>query len=402
MQGASAQDILSKTKTGRDRSDSVLTATLDAKERVKRLAEMLSLLWPGAGMYACRYQHETHDCLCVLDSKAQARPAWESALRDTLSRSTIERSASPPSVIPTPARLGLDEHVLAVETSGTEPGECVTLALALSTETPKEVLSALQVVLMNCACHLHARMCEELCQRESEAAREATAALSWLANRGELASPLAHEVNNVLNNIVLHLAVVEQRLPQQSRGDLGVIRQQIAAITNMMKLWHQCRQEPPASAVLADINRVIATMAREWCDNTKQRGFHAGRPPELELADQALPVQASVPDLRRLLTFLLNNAASLGGDRQPVRVTTGATADKVWLRVHGHGPQVPAEQLPHIFEPTFAGCPGVNSLEMAACRALVSRLMGKIRAESSADGGIEIHVEIPGASGIRT
>ena len=40
------------------------------------------------------------------------------------------------------------------------------------------------------------------------------------------------------------------------------------------------------------------------------------------------------------------------------------------------------ERLPFFFEPAYPGRPGVNRLELAACRSIVRRLQGKIEAVS--------------------
>ena len=49
---------------------------------------------------------------------------------------------------------------------------------------------------------------------------------SRLADLGELAGPLIHEVNNYLNNLTLHLALLQQQTPGGLTDDLQSLRRQ--------------------------------------------------------------------------------------------------------------------------------------------------------------------------------
>ena len=69
-----------------------------------------------------------------------------------------------------------------------------------------------------------------------------------LAVVADLTRMAAHEFNNILNNITLQLAVMEQTgLPAELRPDLAVIRQAArtaAAMINQLQQFSQHRQGP--------------------------------------------------------------------------------------------------------------------------------------------------------------
>ena len=101
-------------------------------------------------------------------------------------------------------------------------------------------------------------------------------------------------------------------------------------------------------------------------------------------------------DLQRLCTFLLTNAArALGSEGGDITVRTERQAGKVLLAIDDSGLAPPPEVLPQLFELHVTGREGTNKLELAACRTLVRRLQGTIRAANRAEGGLTITVEIP-------
>jgi C4-dicarboxylate-specific signal transduction histidine kinase len=119
----------------------------------------------------------------------------------------------------------------------------------------------------------------------------------------------------------------------------------------------------------------------------------------LDLATDLAPVLGSAPDLGRLCTFLLTNAVTAAGPaRGKVAVQTAQQGDKLLLRIHDSGPEVPETLLGQLFEPGSVCRRGTNSLELAACNSLVRRLKGKIYAENDRQGGVAFIVELPAAS----
>jgi signal transduction histidine kinase len=97
-------------------------------------------------------------------------------------------------------------------------------------------------------------------------------------------------------------------------------------------------------------------------------------------------------DLKRLITFLLAQAAAAGATAVAVR--TGPAGEKVRLRVEDNGPAVAPEELPRLFDPSAVTRPGVGGLGLAACKGIVRRLGGKIQGESRPGGGVAVVVEL--------
>src|SRR5207253_44046 len=82
------------------------------------------------------------------------------------------------------------------------------------------------------------------------------------ANAGELAGPLAHEFNNFLNIVLLHIALLEAEIPENLRGDLTELRRQGASMTSIVKQFQQYRRRQQSVQQPADVNRMVLAAAR--------------------------------------------------------------------------------------------------------------------------------------------
>lgn len=118
----------------------------------------------------------------------------------------------------------------------------------------------------------------------------------------------------------------------------------------------------------------------------------------------ALPaVEAEPSAMRRLLVQLLDNALKFRrADRPPdVRVLAESAQGWVELRVEDEGVGFDAARTGKLFSPfgrlhSAAEFPGAG-LGLAACRRIVERHGGSIRAESAAGGGATVSARLPAA-----
>jgi signal transduction histidine kinase len=211
--------------------------------------------------------------------------------------------------------------------------------------------------------------------------------LSSLADAGELAAALAHEVNDFLNVLHLQLTVLELKSPPDPQGDLIELRRQAKQLAELIRHWQRSRSHPSQFRPI-DLGLVLHRLDLE----PGPVAVHIDVAPNVRL------IQGIVTEVRRLVTFLIKNAisaASPGPGQVSVRVEP---ADRsVRLRVEDSGPKLPEDLLARVFEPSFAGRPRMDGLELAACRGIVRRMNGTIHAENVATGGFAVVVELPAA-----
>lgn len=207
----------------------------------------------------------------------------------------------------------------------------------------------------------------------------------------EMAELVAHEVNNLLNNILLHVAVMDRKGAQAVQPELSVIRQAATRAGSIINRWQQLapRQLPELAPV--DLNRLAGEAAASWKPSAHGPSVRFEPTPDLPLA------LAQTSELERLLQLLLNNAAG-GMDQGTITLRTEATPSEVRLIVEDNGPALDSAELDRLFEPFFVarsthGVEDVASqaeLGLALCKRVARRQQGSIYAENRPDGGVRV------------
>jgi hypothetical protein len=104
--------------------------------------------------------------------------------------------------------------------------------------------------------------------------------------------------------------------------------------------------------------------------------------------------------LERLIGNLVENAIRHNQPDGWLRVTTGQTADKVWLHVANGGVVIPGGDVERLFEPFRRGgrmrtATRGAGLGLAIVRLIVDAHHGKLQAAAPPFGGLAIRVELP-------
>jgi signal transduction histidine kinase len=246
---------------------------------------------------------------------------------------------------------------------------------------------------------------------------EERADLEWLADIGEIAGPIAHEVNNFLNVCLLNVALLEQEASEKLRPFLKEIRRQGARTAEMIRQWQQYRRSRQPQPQRVDLNGVVREVLKAFAPDLRDPGAsspirlrpahdpdqgplptQAGASLILQLQANLPPVLASVSALKRLVSFLLSNAVAATQGKGQVTLRTERANDSIRLCVEDSGPSIAPELLPQMFEPFIVSREGTNALELAVCKTLVRRMEGQIQGTNRAEGGAAIFVEMKAAN----
>ena len=157
---------------------------------------------------------------------------------------------------------------------------------------------------------------------------------------------------------------------------------------------------------LLDLSRLQAGEAearRDWCSIEEAvegalEHVEAAVPVEVAL-DRDLPlVQADAAQLERVLANLIENAQRFSGGH-PVKLSASATGEGLTIRVLDRGPGIPAEMLPHVFEPFRRGVGDGehrgSGLGLAIVKGFVEANGGRVWAESPSRQGTVFVVQLP-------
>jgi signal transduction histidine kinase len=235
-------------------------------------------------------------------------------------------------------------------------------------------------------------------EREIARVREQLLLQERIRAVGELASGVAHDLNNTLNALGLRLAhlsssgcTAEDR--QESLRSMERILRDASARVRRLQDVAARRQDRPTGVV--DLNATIAqAVAAARLDLVKRP---ASGPIAIAVEAAPLPlIRGDGAELCQVLASLLLNAREampLGGQ---VRLAARASRNRVILTVEDEGAGIPEAHLPRVFDPFFTtkGEKGTG-LGLAIAAGVIRRLGGSIAARNRSDGGAELVLELP-------
>jgi len=201
-----------------------------------------------------------------------------------------------------------------------------------------------------------------------------------LIELGELAGPVMHEMNNLLNALTLRLAVIEQEVPGLAPATFDRIRARSSDAAALIARYQGHRKGRVADRRPIDLRRLLARAAADVAGLAVEAGEGSPR----VLCDET--------DLHNLLIFVVRFSSSTSsGPGGRVRASLAAADGWAALRLDAAGPPPDAGDY---FSPRD-GRPPATGLELAACRSIVQRAGGRIRASAGGEGRVTILVELP-------
>ncbi len=219
-----------------------------------------------------------------------------------------------------------------------------------------------------------------------------------LATVGEIASGVAHEVNNPLAAIRMEAELLGRasRDPETSTTAATITREVDRAARIVRSLLRLARRAD-TTPTRVQINDLVHDVAE-----IRQRVMRAESVEfRTRLDDSAPPVLGLGQDLQQVVINLVTNAEYVVRTRPPaiIQLTTQAREGWVRLTVEDSGPGVPREIRARIFDPFFTtkGPDEGTGLGLAICQRVVTEVGGKIWLEESPLGGAKFVVELPAA-----
>jgi two-component system CheB/CheR fusion protein len=205
-----------------------------------------------------------------------------------------------------------------------------------------------------------------------------------LAQLGQLAAVVAHEVRNPLAGIRGSLQVIDAGLAKDAseRAVIGSIIRRIDQLGHSMEhllLYarpHRPMLRPvPISAVMAEV--VMSARAA-----LGEQG------PEIRVSGEDLVVAADQDMLRAVLLNLLLNACEAGAGA-PVEIALETRDDRGVIRVLDRGPGLPASIRERLFEPFVSARSGGTGLGLAIAKRLTEAQGGAIALRDREGGGTD-------------
>ncbi|OGO46957.1 MAG: hypothetical protein A2Z30_02725 [Chloroflexi bacterium RBG_16_64_43] len=215
-----------------------------------------------------------------------------------------------------------------------------------------------------------------------------------LAAIGRVAASLAHEINNPLQSLRAHLELIRRyRLsPMEREQSLRILEGEVERLDEITRrILGFARPTPevlqPVS-ILGVIEQTLA-LSRNYLQNQNVE-FVVSAPKMLP------PCMASPGQLIQVfLNIILNAAHAMEGEGM-LEIRVRARGEMVELTFTNSGPPIPAESLPHLFEPFFTTRAEGTGLGLSVSHTILQRHHGTIRAANLPQGrGVVFTINLP-------
>jgi signal transduction histidine kinase len=232
-----------------------------------------------------------------------------------------------------------------------------------------------------------ARLTDELEAKNRELARK-----NRLADLGQMASHVAHEVRNSLVPMKLYLSLLRRRLSDDA-GSVDVLDKVTSGFTALEAtvgdlLHFSSDREPRRSefAVAPLIEEVCQSLAPQW--DAQCIELQLDCPPELKLrADRDM--------LRRAVLNLALNALDVMPDGGELSVSVCRTPRGIEIELADTGPGIEAASLSRLCEPFYTTKSGGTGLGLAIVERIATAHGGRVMPLNCPEGGAAFTLLFP-------
>jgi len=222
-----------------------------------------------------------------------------------------------------------------------------------------------------------------------------------VSTMGQLASSLAHELNQPLGAILRNAEAADIFL-QSDSPDLEEIRailadichddQRAGAVIDRMRAMLKRRDSQSAPL---DLNALVSEVAALVRPDAEARKTQLTLAP----ANPMPSVRADRVQVQQVVLNLLLNALEAMNDTPPANrvivVGTRRVGETVEVTVRDKGHGIPPDKLTQIFEPFFTSKPNGLGMGLAISRSIIEAHGGRLWAENNADEGAAFHFTLP-------
>jgi PAS domain S-box-containing protein len=243
---------------------------------------------------------------------------------------------------------------------------------------------------------------------ELQRAQEQIIQTERLRALGEMASGIAHDINNSLSSVTMFssLAARQKEVPDKVRSCIENIQKAAQDATNtvsrMRDFYRQRSSNESFEPVdLNEVVRDVITLTQaKWKDEPLAAGSHIEVVTDLMATRR---VSANLSEMREVMTNFIFNAVDALQEGGTIRAATRDEGNDVLMTVSDTGSGMDDETKRRMFEPFFTskGLHGTG-LGLSVCWGIIKRHNGEIAVSSEEEQGTAITIRLPVVSEQRT
>jgi signal transduction histidine kinase len=283
-------------------------------------------------------------------------------------------------------RSDMEPQILKFPESASEPPPGTELDLQVILQAWNQATDRLQQTHEALRSEVR-RLSDELDAKNRELARK-----NRLADLGQMASHVAHEVRNSLVPMKLYLSLLRRRI-SDDLGSLDVLDKVTSGFTaleaTVSDLLHFSSDREPQRLTFG-----LARLLDDVCESLAPQLAAQGIRVSIDCPQQ-LGLQADRDMLRRAVLNLVLNAIDAMPDGGSLDIAVWPSAAGVEIEVADSGPGIADELIERLFEPFFTTKSSGTGLGLAIVERIAAAHAGAIAVANCPDGGAAFTLRIP-------
>lgn len=216
---------------------------------------------------------------------------------------------------------------------------------------------------------------------------------SRLASLGELATNVAHEVNNSLQSVMNYGTILYEDLDKDNpmREDAKVIEDEALRARNIVEILLGIARKERTGRETVDLNDVIKSVVTLARLRAKLENIVIQEHYSIE----APFVQASAEQLTQVFLNLFTNAADAMPKGGTIDVATTIEDENVVFTITDTGIGIPKDVMGEIFEPLYTTKVNGTGMGLKVSKSIVEEHGGTIEVESEENKGTKFTIRLP-------
>jgi two-component system sensor kinase FixL len=239
-----------------------------------------------------------------------------------------------------------------------------------------------------------------LAQRRMAQLQSELVHVARLSAMGEMASTLAHELNQPLTAVTnyvqsaRHMLGAPERFTAQRIAEImdKAVEQTIRAGQIIRRLREFIRKGETDRAI-ADLNQIVREAAALSLVGAREQGIEV----RMDLATDLPPVLIDQVQIQQVLLNLVRNGVEALQQVQDRRLTisTRSSGEGAVVRVADSGPGLSPEVAAHLFQPFVTTKANGTGIGLSISRSIVEAHGGQLTAEPAREGGVAFQFTLP-------
>jgi PAS domain S-box-containing protein len=262
----------------------------------------------------------------------------------------------------------------------------------LELELCKKSGAMLQGLLSAEIIHLENEPCLLAVTTDITALKQAEKALERLAEVGELASMIVHEVRNPLTTVLMGLNSFKKlSLSERFQEYLALALDEAERLQRLLNQILLYAKPQTLQCTELELNNLIIEMLLSL------QNMPAASRRQLEFCPNSTSVRvlADKDKLKQVLINLVTNAFEAVADEEIVTLRIQEEVNQVCLQVHNGGEPIPPKVLSQLTKPFYTTKSTGNGLGLAIVKRIVEAHGGELNLKSSVDTGTCVTVRLP-------